>query len=118
MITNRETRGEQLRQDDLHRFYQSINRESFGGQLPEMPVLWGDLTKNDAYGITRFDRGVPYEMDLDWNTVKSKSFALDVIRHESCHIATNTEAKRRKEGPHGLTFVACMARIQKNERED
>ena len=110
--------GESIRQEDLQRFYQDINRTSFDGKLPDLPVRWGDLTEADAYGITRFDRDVPYAMELDRQTVRSKSFALDVIRHESCHIATNREAKRHKEDPHGLTFVACMARVQENETSD
>ena len=109
---------DQLRQEDLQRFYREINRGSFDGQLPDVPVRWGDLTKSDAYGITHFERGVPSAIELDRGTVRSKSFALDVIRHESCHIATNGEAKRRKEDPHGSTFVACMSRIQENQEGD
>jgi hypothetical protein len=109
---------DEIRNEDLQRFYQDINRASFGGNLPDVPVRWGDLTEADAYGITRFDHGVPYAMELDRETVRSASFALDVIRHESCHIATNGEAKRRGEDPHGATFVACMARIQEDETGD
>ena len=109
---------DEIAQEDLQQFYQEINRESFAGKLPDVPVRWGDLTADDAYGITHFQSGVPYAMELDRQTVKSKSFALDVIRHESCHIATNGEAKRRKENPHGATFVACMARIQDSEKGD
>lgn len=105
-----------LRQEDLQQFYQQIDRESFAGKLPDVPVRWGDLTKEDAYGITHFESGVPYAMELDRHTVHSKSFAMDVIRHESCHIATNREAKQRKENPHGAAFVACMARIQDSEQ--
>ena len=110
--------GTRLQEPDLQGLYQEINRESFGGALPEVPVRWGELTKADAYGITHFERGVPYAMELDRNTVLSRSFALDVIRHESCHIATNVEVRRRKEDPHGATFVACMERIQDNETGD
>ena len=110
--------GESIQQEDLQRFYQEINHQSFGGKLPEVPVRWSDLTGADAYGITRFDHGVPYAMELDRQTVHSKSFAMDVIRHESCHIATNAEAKRRKEDPHGATFVSCMARILETDTAD
>jgi predicted SprT family Zn-dependent metalloprotease len=109
---------EQLQQEDLQRLYQDINQGSFDGKLPDVPVRWGDLTEADAYGITHFDRDLPYAMELDRKTVSSRSFALDVIRHESCHIATNREAKRRNEDPHGLTFVACMARVQEHETGD
>ena len=110
--------GESIQQEDLQRFYQEINRESFKGKYPKVPVRWNDLTDPDAYGITRFDRGIPYAMELDRKTVHSKSFAMDVIRHESCHIATNAEAKRRKEDPHGPTFVSCMARILETDTAD
>ena len=108
----------EIKEADLQGFYQEINRESFSGALPDVRVRWGDLTEADAYGITHFERGVPYAMELDRKTVLSRSFALDVIRHESCHIATNGEAKRRKEDAHGATFVACMERIQDDEKGD
>jgi len=108
----------EMKETDLQQFYHEINRQSFDGKLPDVPVRWGNLTEDDAYGITHFKSGVPYAMELDRETVKSKSFALDVIRHESCHIATNGEAKQRKENPHGATFVACMARIQDSEQGD
>ena len=110
--------GNEISNRDLQRFYQDINRASFGGNLPDVPVRWGDLTDADAYGITRFDHGVPYVMELDRGSVQSASFALDVIRHESCHIASNGEAKRRGEAPHGAIFAACMARIQNDETGD
>lgn len=86
--------------------------------MPDVPVRWGDLTEADAYGITHFERGVPLWMELDKESVRSRSFALDVIRHESCHIATNAEAKRRHEDPHGASFVACMARVQETDIGD
>lgn len=108
----------ELRQTDLHRLYQDINQESFDGKLPDIPVRWGDLSKDDAYGITHFDKEVPYSMELDRRSVRSESFALDVIRHESCHIATIHEVKRLKEDPHGRTFAECMSRIQENEKAD
>jgi predicted SprT family Zn-dependent metalloprotease len=103
---------------DLHRFYQQVNQESFEGKLPDVPVRWGDLTKDDAYGITHFKNELPISMEVDRASVRSESFALDVIRHESCHIATIHEANRLKEDKHGATFAACMARIQENEAAD
>jgi len=109
---------EPLRQADLHSLYQEVNRESFDGKLPDLTVSWGDLSKDNAYGITHFDKEVPYSMELDRRTVESESFALDVIRHESCHIVTIHEVKRLKEDPHGATFAACMAKLQDNERAD
>jgi len=102
----------EIHQADLHRFYQQVNQESFAGKLPDVPVSWGDLTKDDSYGITHFNKEVPYSMELDRKSVRSESFAFDVIRHESCHIATIHDVKRLKEDPHGAIFAACMARIQ------
>jgi predicted SprT family Zn-dependent metalloprotease len=107
-----------VRQMDLHLLYQQVNHESFEGKLPDVPVRWSDLTKDDSYGITHFKNEVPYSMEVDRASVKSESFALDVIRHESCHIATIHEAKRLKEDRHGATFAACMDRIQENEKAD
>ncbi len=106
---------ELLRQTDLHRIYGEVNRASFAGKLPDVPVTWGDLTKDDAYGITHFDKDVPYAMEIDRQSVHTESFARDVIRHESCHIATIREAKRLHEDQHGAAFSACMARIQDTE---
>jgi predicted SprT family Zn-dependent metalloprotease len=103
---------ETLTQADLKRIFHDVNRESFGGKLPEVPVVWGDLTKDDAYGVTHFDKEIPYSMEIDRQSVVSESFARDVIRHESCHIVTIHEAKRLHEDQHGASFGACMEKIQ------
>lgn len=103
---------------DLHRLYLEVNRASFSGKLPDVPVSFGDLTKDDAYGVTHFDKEVPYAMEIDRQSVHTESFARDVIRHESCHIATIHEAKRLHEDQHGSSFASCMARIQDNEAAD
>lgn len=108
----------EVRQPDLQRLYREVNRDSFQGKLPDIPVSWGDLTKDDAYGITHFDKEMPYGMEVDRKSVRTESFAMDVIRHESCHIATIHEVKRRKEDPHGATFVECMSRVQDGEKEE
>ena len=107
-----------LQQADLQRLYGQVNQESFAGKLPQVPVRWGNLTKDDAYGITHFKNEMPLSMEVDRGSVMSESFALDVIRHESCHIATIHEANRLKEDKHGATFTSCMARIQETEKAD
>ena len=109
---------ETLGQADLHRIYLEVNHASFAGELPDVPVRWGDLTKDDAYGVTHFDKDVPYEMEIDRQSVRTESFARDVIRHESCHIVTIREAKRLQEDQHGAAFAACMARVQDNDTAD
>lgn len=109
---------ERSRPVTLHDLYLQINRESFGGQLPDVPVTWSDLTKDQAYAVTHFDHGVPFSMEIDRATVKSESFALDVIRHEGCHISTLQQVKQRHEDPHGPTFYACMSRIQQTVPAD
>jgi len=99
---------EQVQQVDLQRLYQEVNHDSFAGSLPNVPVRWSDLTKDDAYGVTHFDKGVPYAIEVDRQSVKTESFALDVLRHESCHIATIGEAKRRNEDRQGrCLWSAC-----------
>src|SRR5260221_9020003 len=55
----------EMKETDLQQFYQEINRASFDGKLPVVPVRWGNLTEDDAYGITHFKSGVPYAMELD-----------------------------------------------------
>src|SRR5256885_16140749 len=49
--------AEQVQQVDLQRLYQAVNHDSFAGSLPNVPVRWSDLTKDDAYGVTHFDKG-------------------------------------------------------------
>src|ERR1700726_238983 len=44
---------EQLRKLDLDVLYQDVNRESFGRELPDVPVEWADLT--DKYGVTTYN---------------------------------------------------------------
>jgi predicted SprT family Zn-dependent metalloprotease len=107
-----------VQQADLQRLYGQVNSESFAGKLPAVPVRWGNLAKDDAYGITHFKNEVPLSMEVDRESVRSESFALDVIRHESCHIATIHEANRLKEDKHGAAFAACMAKIQETEAAD
>lgn len=109
---------ENLGPADLHRIYLEINQGSFAGKLPDVPVRWGDLSKDDAYGVTHFDHNVPTSMEVDRQSVHTESFARDVIRHESCHIATIREAKRLREDQHGATFAACMARVQDDDTAD
>src|SRR5260370_16392667 len=43
---------ERLRQTDLHTVYQQVNRESFGGELPDVAVKWAELP--DDYGVGIF----------------------------------------------------------------
>jgi predicted SprT family Zn-dependent metalloprotease len=107
-----------LHQADLQRLYGDVNRASFGGKLPEVPVRFGDLTKDDAYGVTHFEKDVPYAMEIDRQSVQTESFARDVIRHEGCHIATIREAKRLHQDQHGAAFAECMARVQDAESAD
>ncbi|HET9802924.1 MAG TPA: SprT-like domain-containing protein [Candidatus Acidoferrum sp.] len=109
---------ETLAPADLHRIYLEVNHTSFAGKLPDVPVTWGDLSKDDAYGITHFDKDVPYAIEIDRQSVHTESFARDVIRHETCHIATIHEAKRLHEDQHGATFFSCMARLQDDESAD
>ena len=109
---------EPVDQTDLQRFYREINQESFEGKLPDVPVRWGDLSKAGAYGVTHLDKGVPLSIEVDRQSVKSESFAMDVLRHESCHVATIREVKRLHEDEHGAMFAECMSKVQRTERAD
>src|SRR5207245_10767894 len=96
---------DQVQPVELQRRYEELNHDSFAGSLPNVPVRWSDLTRDDAYGVTHFDKGVPYAIEVDRQSVKRESFALDVLRHESCHIATTGEAKRRNDDGDGAWMV-------------
>jgi predicted SprT family Zn-dependent metalloprotease len=103
---------ERLRKADLHAWYQEINGRFFGGSLQDAEVCWGDLTKDDAEGMTYlFDDGtVRIEVDRRWVTSESK--VREVLDHEACHVATEAAVQEQKSDPHGATFQNCMRRFR------
>jgi hypothetical protein len=60
---------ELLRQIGPHRVYEEINWESFNGELPDVSVVWGDLTGD--YGLTIFYPDNSVKIVIDRQSVTS-----------------------------------------------
>jgi len=98
-------RRERLRSPEyIHALYQETNRESSGGQLPDVVVKVEDLSEAKAEGETYKESKELFVIvpDLKWNT--SEDEALHRMRHESCHVATWGQAP----DPHGPLFQERM----------
>ncbi len=104
-------RGRQLlRQTDLHRVYEQINRESFDGELPDVLVVWGDLTVD--YGLTLFYPDKSVKIVIDRQSVTSEHQLRETLSHESCHVLTRYLVEQTGQDPHGPAFQACMQRFR------
>ena len=98
---------ERLRDTDLKRYYQKVNRESFREELPPATVEWGYL--DDAYGRTYFEDET--KIVIDRAAVTSEKQLHEVMAHEMCHVATQ-QAINDGEGDHGPSWTACMERFK------
>jgi predicted SprT family Zn-dependent metalloprotease len=104
-------RGRQLlRQTDLHRVYEQINRESFDGELPDVSVVWGDLTVD--YGLTLFYPDNSVRIVIDRQSVTSEHQLRETLSHESCHVLTRYLVEQTGQDAHGPAFHACMQRFK------
>ena len=99
-----------LRQTDLHRVYEQINRESFDGELPDVSVVWGDLTAD--YGLTLFYPDSSVKIVIDRQSVTSEHQLRETLSHESCHVLTRYLVEQTGQDAHGPAFKACMARFK------
>jgi hypothetical protein len=97
----------------LHAMYEKTNKDYFDGQLPDVNLKSGNLSDENAMGITSTEWDIEKEqerfyivIDPHWNT--SDDEALSVMQHESCHVATWGEAP----DPHGPLFQECMKRFK------
>lgn len=101
---------EPFRQTDPHRVYEQINRESFDGQLPDVPVVWGDLTGD--YGLTLFYPDSSVKIVIDRKSVTSEHQLRETLFHESCHVLTRYLVEQTGQDAHGPAFQACMQRFR------
>jgi hypothetical protein len=99
---------ESVRDMDLQAEYQTISRENFRHELPFVQVSWDDLGQEDARGRTDYLDTVPTAIRIDRETNPSRSYALETLKHESCHVFLG-----RQEDPHGALFQTCMLRFRK-----
>ena len=102
---------ERLRDPDhLHALYQKTNKEFFGGQLRDVELKSHDLSDYEAEGITYQAAENKFVIVLDPNWSTSEAEALDIMRHESCHVATWDVSN--PDDPHGPPFQECMKRFE------
>jgi len=101
---------ELLRQTDPHRVYEQINRESFDGELPDVPVVWGDLSGD--YGLTLFYPDGSVKIVIDRQSVTSEYQLRETLSHESCHVLTRYLVGQTGQNAHGAAFQACMQRFK------
>jgi predicted SprT family Zn-dependent metalloprotease len=101
--------GKELSLSDPHDVYLQINRQSFNGGLPDVPVKWSTL--KDAYGVTEFDDG-SVKISVDRVSVTSEAQLLQVIQHEACHVQTHRIVEQTGEDSHGGAFQNCMKRFE------
>jgi hypothetical protein len=97
---------EPLRQIDPHRVYEEIDRESFNGELPDVSVVWGDLTGD--YGLTIFYPDNSVKIVIDRQSVTSEHQLRETLSHESCHVLTRHLVEQTAEDAHGPAFQVCM----------
>ena len=96
------------RPEALHRVYADVNRQGFAGALPDVRTDWAVLKSPEASGETFFDgKGFVILLDPDNNPTPEE--ARLTMMHEACHVATYG----KDSDPHGPTFQACRARLQK-----
>jgi len=82
---------ERLAHTDLHQMYQDLNRRRFEGKLPDIPVQWGNLQAEKAYGETRQFQDGLLVIVLDKYTVTSQKELDETMRHEMAHICAGVE---------------------------
>ena len=99
-----------LRQTDPHQVYKQINRESFDGELPDVPVVWGDLIGD--YGVTLFYPDGSVKIVIDRQSVTSEHQLRETLSHESCHVLTHNQVEQTRQDAHGSAFQACMLRFK------
>jgi len=96
------------RPEALRRIYMEVNRQSFGGTLPDVRLDWAVLRAPEGSGSTLFD-GEGFVILLDPTANPTLEDALVTMRHKACHVAT----QGMDSDPHGPAFQACRARLQK-----
>src|SRR5882724_1235384 len=96
------------RPEALRQIYTEVNRQSFGGTLPDVRLDWAVLKSPEGSGSTLFD-SKGFIILLDPNDNPTREDALITMRHEACHVATHG----KDSDPHGPAFQACKALVQK-----
>jgi hypothetical protein len=101
---------ETLRDTDPHEIYMQINRKSFDSALPDIPVAWA-YAGEDRYGQKHFYADGS-DIEIDNQKVLSENFLREVVRHESCHVATRSDVEVSHQDVHGALFEECMKRFR------
>jgi len=91
-------------ESNLQRWYAEDNQRFFHGELPPVWIHFGDLTKDEADGETKFNDNTGFEIIVDRST---SSDQRGIVRHEMCHLFVDW--KETEE--HGQLFQECMKRF-------
>ena len=96
---------ERLAETNLHHRYQELNRSRFDGQLPDIPVRWGNLQADEAYGETRQFQDGSLLIVLDRYSVTTQGQLEATLRHEMAHVCAGVEHQ------HDEKFQQCVNRF-------
>ena len=108
MMTNRK----------LQKYFKEFNKEFFDGLLPDIKVIFSDLSEDDLAGAFNFDWDInknplleqitEVSIEIDKGLREYGTYALITLLHEMLHLKTllrcSTRANVNKEGEHGPIF--------------
>jgi SprT-like family len=100
---------ENLHREDPQTSYRKINRESFQGSLPDVPVTWTYL--ENRQGQTKNYGGRATEIELDLTRVRSDQDLKATLQHEACHVAVGPDVVKSLQDDHGPLWQKCMKRF-------
>jgi hypothetical protein len=101
---------QQLPQEYPQTVYREINRHSFQGNLPDVPVTWGYLDKRLSQ--TNSYSGRATDIQIDRTTVNSEELLKEALRHEACHVAVGPDLLRTTQAVDGKLWQTCMKRYR------
>ena len=100
----------QSRRIDLKKYYVGYNEDYFDNTLPDIPVVWGNLSSQNWLGVTFLkEDGTPREIVIDRYAHPYPRQALQTLQHEMCHVSLRGEPDGVDS--HGPKHEACMLRL-------
>jgi SprT-like family len=100
---------EKVHRKDPQTVYRQINRESFHGSLPDVPVTWAYL--ENRQGQTKNYGGRATEIELNLTLVTSDQDLKATLQHEACHVAVGPDVVKSLQDEHGQLWQKCMKRF-------
>ncbi len=94
---------------DPQTVYRQINRESFHGSLPDVPVAWAYL--DNGHAQTKTYGGRATEIEIDRTLVTSDGELKETIQREACHVAVGPDIAKSLQDENGQLWQECMKRF-------